>query len=65
MSFYRRDVHVIEVQIGSHTKRQEDACSTQFFNRTNLPYVTLVSKFSNDLSIYLSLFSNISTRLCS
>ncbi|XP_049823135.1 uncharacterized protein LOC109604502 [Aethina tumida] len=43
MSFYRRDVHVIEVQIGAHAKRQEDACGPAFFNRTNLPYVTLVT----------------------
>ncbi|KAF7281965.1 hypothetical protein GWI33_003831 [Rhynchophorus ferrugineus] len=43
MSFYRRDGHVAEIQIGSQTKRPEDACSPAFFNRTNLPYVTLVT----------------------
>ncbi|CAH0554798.1 unnamed protein product [Brassicogethes aeneus] len=43
MSFYRRDVHVIEVQIGAHTKRQEDACGPMFFNRSSNPYVTLVT----------------------
>jgi hypothetical protein len=45
MAFYRRDVHVIEVQIGTQTKRQEDACNPAYFNRTNLPYVTLVTTF--------------------
>ena len=45
MSFYRRDMHVIEVQIGTQTKRQEDACNPAYFNRTNLPYVTLVSEY--------------------
>ncbi|XP_071050667.1 uncharacterized protein [Onthophagus taurus] len=43
MSFYRRDSHVMEVQIGSQTKRQEDACTTLHFNKTTLPYVTLVT----------------------
>jgi hypothetical protein len=45
MAFYRRDVHVIEVQIGTQTKRQEDACNPAYFNRTNLPYATLVTTF--------------------
>lgn len=44
MSFYRRDSHVMEVQIGGHTKRQEDACTSLYFNKTSLAYVTLVSK---------------------
>lgn len=50
MSFHRRDSHVMEVQSGTHTKRQEDACTTLHFNRTNLPYVTLVSKYAVRLS---------------
>ncbi|KAJ8940121.1 hypothetical protein NQ318_009835 [Aromia moschata] len=41
--FYRRDAHVMEVQIGSHTKRREDACSSAFFDRNKLPFVTLVT----------------------
>lgn len=45
MSFYRRDSHVMEIQIGSHTKRQEDACTPLYFNRTSLPFTTLVSKY--------------------
>lgn len=44
MTFYRRDVHVIEVQIGAQTKRKEDALSAQYFNKTVLPYITLASK---------------------
>lgn len=43
MSFYRRDSHVMEVQIGGHTKRQEDACTSLYFNKTSLAYVTLVT----------------------
>lgn len=44
MMYYRRDNHVVEVQTGQHVKRQEDACLPAFFNRSALPYVTLVSK---------------------
>ncbi|XP_065156032.1 uncharacterized protein aus [Atheta coriaria] len=43
MTFYRRDADVIEVQTGAHTKRSEDACSSNYFNRTTLPYITLVT----------------------
>lgn len=57
MSFYRRDVHVIEVQIGAHAKRQEDACGPAFFNRTNLPYVTLVSEYNYLFYIYTLIVS--------
>lgn len=45
MSFYRRDVHVVEVQTGIQTKRKEDALSVQYFNKSVLPYITLVSKY--------------------
>ena len=44
MSLYRRDNHVMEVQVGSPARRQEDACAPVHFNRTALPYLTLVSK---------------------
>ncbi|XP_063230037.1 uncharacterized protein LOC134535094 [Bacillus rossius redtenbacheri] len=43
MTFYRRDGHVIEVQTGSHTWRQEDACLPANFNKSTLPFVTLVT----------------------
>ncbi|XP_017770060.1 PREDICTED: uncharacterized protein LOC108557871 [Nicrophorus vespilloides] len=43
MAFHRRDADVMEVQTGAHTKRQEDACQPTYFNRTLLPYVTLVT----------------------
>ncbi|KAL1490880.1 hypothetical protein ABEB36_011562 [Hypothenemus hampei] len=46
MSFYRRDGHVAEIQIGLQTKRMEDACGPTFFNKTNLPFVTLVTSSS-------------------
>lgn len=45
MSFYRRDIHVVEVQIGAQTKRKEDALNAQYFNKSIVPYVTLVSKY--------------------
>ncbi|XP_019771742.1 uncharacterized protein LOC109545465 isoform X2 [Dendroctonus ponderosae] len=47
MSFYRRDGHVAEIQIGSQTNRLEDACSTPFFNKSSLPYITLVTSSSD------------------
>ncbi|XP_044754916.1 uncharacterized protein LOC123313888 [Coccinella septempunctata] len=43
MSFNRRDAHVMEVQIGSQTKRLEDACSATNFNISSQSYVTLVT----------------------
>ncbi|XP_030756930.1 LOW QUALITY PROTEIN: uncharacterized protein LOC115882824 [Sitophilus oryzae] len=43
MSFYRRDGHVAELQLGLQAKRPEDACTPSYFNRTNVPYVTLVT----------------------
>ncbi|XP_050310144.1 uncharacterized protein LOC126746083 [Anthonomus grandis grandis] len=46
MSFYRRDGHVAELQTGSHTKRSEDACNMPFFNKTTLPFITLVTSSS-------------------
>ncbi|XP_066142467.1 uncharacterized protein aus isoform X1 [Euwallacea fornicatus] len=46
MSFYQRDGHVAEVQIGTQTKRAEDACSMPFFNKSSIPYVTLVTTSS-------------------
>lgn len=45
MSFNRRDAHVMEVQIGSQTKRLEDACSATNFNISSQSYVTLVSEY--------------------
>ncbi|XP_049807210.1 uncharacterized protein LOC126249589 [Schistocerca nitens] len=45
MQFYRRDPHVIELQTGGHSRRPEDACSVSHFNKSSLPYVTLVTAF--------------------
>lgn len=44
MTFYRRDTSVMEVQAGAQTKRPEDACMPQYFNKSDIPYVTLVGK---------------------
>lgn len=43
MMFYRRDGHVIEVQTGSYAMRPEDACQSMHFDKTSLPFVTLVT----------------------
>uniref|UniRef100_A0A1Y1M8S9 Uncharacterized protein n=1 Tax=Photinus pyralis TaxID=7054 RepID=A0A1Y1M8S9_PHOPY len=43
MVFYRRDTNVMEVQAGAQTKRMEDACTTPYFNRATIPYITLVT----------------------
>ncbi|KAL0277854.1 UNVERIFIED_CONTAM: hypothetical protein PYX00_004987 [Menopon gallinae] len=40
--FYKRDVHVIEVQSGSTARRSEDACHSSHFN-FQLPFITLVT----------------------
>lgn len=46
MALYRRDVHVVEVQVGAHVRRPEDACGPAHFNRTAAAYVTLVSTYA-------------------
>lgn len=43
LQFHRRDSHVIEVQTGAQTRRQEDACLPANFDRNTLPFVTLVT----------------------
>nr|CAD7428136.1 unnamed protein product [Timema monikensis] len=43
LAFYRRDGHVIEVQTGTYTRRPEDACQAIHFNKSSLPFVTLVT----------------------
>ncbi|KAG5895130.1 hypothetical protein JTB14_008565 [Gonioctena quinquepunctata] len=43
MAFYRRDSHIMEVQIGLQTNRREDACGDQYFEKGSSPYVTLVT----------------------
>ncbi|KAK6640074.1 hypothetical protein RUM43_008351 [Polyplax serrata] len=40
--FYRRDIHVIEVQSGPTTRRIEDACHPSHFE-SNTPFITLVT----------------------
>ncbi|XP_018332882.1 uncharacterized protein LOC108742246, partial [Agrilus planipennis] len=42
MLFQRRDIYVVEVQVGAQTKRSEDACAAPYFNKSNIPYTTLV-----------------------
>lgn len=46
--FYRRDIHVAEIQMGSPASRLEDACAEAFFDINKLPFITLLS--SNAIS---------------
>lgn len=60
MTFYRRDGHVIEVQTGSAVSRPEEACSTPHFQQHNIPFLTLVSKYSDVASmLFLSFIPSI------
>ncbi|KAF6197983.1 hypothetical protein GE061_007728 [Apolygus lucorum] len=43
MVFYKRDLHVIEVQSGTFTRRYEEACNKSNFDRFRAPFVTLVT----------------------
>ncbi|KAL1116737.1 hypothetical protein AAG570_005209, partial [Ranatra chinensis] len=43
LMFYKRDVHVIEVQSGTYTRQAEEACSISYFDRNKLPFITLVT----------------------
>ncbi|XP_056638629.1 uncharacterized protein LOC130446404 [Diorhabda sublineata] len=43
IAFYRRDLSVMEMQMGTPTNRREDACNSNFFDKLSLPFVTLVS----------------------
>lgn len=40
--FYKRDLHVIEVQIGLTTRRMDEACHPTHFN-SHIPFITLVT----------------------
>lgn len=43
MQFYRRYIHVAELQIGTPANRLEDACAPDHFDVTNLPFITLLA----------------------
>nr|XP_018905073.1 PREDICTED: uncharacterized protein LOC109035778 isoform X1 [Bemisia tabaci]XP_018905074.1 PREDICTED: uncharacterized protein LOC109035778 isoform X1 [Bemisia tabaci] len=43
LTFYKRDDHVIEVQTGTTSHRQEDACNGSHFDTSTSPYITLVT----------------------
>lgn len=49
---YRRDTHVVELQIGNLTSRLEDACAPDQFDATRTPFTTLLGEF---LSLFLLL----------
>lgn len=44
---YRRDTHVVELQIGNLTSRLEDACAPDQFDPARTPYTTLLGEFLN------------------
>jgi hypothetical protein len=46
MIFYRRDVHVAEIQMGKPANRVEDACASDHFDPLKMPFVTLLGKYS-------------------
>ncbi|XP_055375141.1 uncharacterized protein LOC129607905 isoform X2 [Condylostylus longicornis] len=48
MMFYRRDIHIAEIQMGAPANRLEDACAPDHFDITKLPYITLLSNEPTD-----------------
>jgi hypothetical protein len=42
---YRRDTHVVELQIGNLTSRLEDACAPDKFDAARTPFTTLLGEF--------------------
>ncbi|CAH1115807.1 unnamed protein product [Psylliodes chrysocephalus] len=43
IAFYRRDINVMEMQMGTQTNRREDSCNQNFFDKNILPFITLVT----------------------
>lgn len=54
---YRRDTHVVELQMGPSQPRLEDACAPEHFDVARLPFVTLLGKH------YESLFCCLTTTM--
>lgn len=48
MAFYRRDGHVVELQTGNPVSRPEDACLPAHYQPRSTPFLTLVSKYSEN-----------------
>lgn len=46
---YRRDTHVVELQMGPSQPRLEDACAPEHFDVARLPFVTLLGKHNESL----------------
>jgi hypothetical protein len=42
---YRRDTHVVELQIGNLTSRLEDACAPDKFDAARTPFTTLLGEY--------------------
>ena len=49
---YRRDTHVVELQMGPSQLRLEDACAPEHFDVTRLPFVTLLGEHYESLFLF-------------
>lgn len=52
MTFYKRDMQVAEIQMGTPASRLEDACAPDHFDINKLPFVTLLGKSPIVFPIY-------------
>jgi hypothetical protein len=47
---YRRDTHVVELQIGNLTSRLEDACAPDQYDVSRTPFTTLLGRMEKHFS---------------
>lgn len=47
---YRRDTHVVELQIGNLTSRLEDACAPDQYDVSRTPFTTLLGRMKKHFS---------------
>ena len=52
LMLYRRDTHVVELQMGPSQLRLEDACAPEHFDVTRLPFVTLLGEHYESLFLF-------------
>lgn len=55
---YRRDTHVVELQIGNLTSRLEDACAPDQFDPARTPYTTLLGESFENFKLQFLLIKN-------
>jgi hypothetical protein len=51
---YRRDTHVVELQIGNLTSRLEDACAPDQYDVSRTPFTTLLGRMTEHFSCNLT-----------